>query len=743
MVGQSGAARLVWAACLAVGVLAAIVFAILPGADVVVALVVGISAMTAAFVGPRWHGSQPLAPWNLLGLGSAAYLAGLLLRPWSEGQTGVGAFVAAVFTVPGYVLVIAALILLLPSHGLQRHAITDGMIVAVGAGLASYVELAGPRPGMPGEVAIYPVVDVAVLLILVNMAFTTVARQPSFRLLVAAMVLLLLGDLANARAAGIDVGRLANLPYVLAFACVAAATTHPSVARVSRGVRLSVLPWSWRRLLLIAPAVLAPMILLPHVATGPPSQRIAVATGGSLIVFLLLFRAVSAVQAYTRAQRRAEHQATHDDLTGLPNRGTLVAEVNRWLDMRSAGWHVWVLYLDIDDFKLVNDSRGHAAGDHLIAEAAQRLRSDAAQQSIVARVGGDEFMIALVAHPDSIAPLADQLIKCFASPFALRGAEAFLTASIGIAGVALDEDGGATAEALLRDADTALYQAKSAGPGQWRIFDASMQDKVRERVEIEFALEQAVARDELRLVYQPIVDLRSGRIVGAEALCRWRHPVLGEISPAVFVPVAEQAGLIGRLGRWILDEALRNLADWRSRGVVRDDFWLSVNVSPSQLRDASLPRALSEALDRHRIPATTLVFEITESVMVEPWTAINQVLIDLRASGVRLVVDDFGTGYSALGYLRRHPVTGVKIDRSFVAGLGQRAEDDEIARAVVAMAGALGLSIVAEGVETPAQQEALSALGVAMGQGYLWSEPLDPSAFERSWSALASPLPRP
>jgi diguanylate cyclase (GGDEF)-like protein len=745
MVGRSGAARLVWIACLVAGGLGATLFALVPGLALPVALVVGLGSVTAAFVGPRWQGGGPYDAWNLLGLGGAAYLAGLLLRPWAGRQTGVGAFVADIFTVPGYVLVIAALILLIPTHGLQRHAITDGLIVGVGAGLASYVELAPPQAGMPGTIAIYPVLDIALLLILINMAFTTAARHASFRFLVAATVLLLVGDLANAGVARMHAGRLANVPFILAFACVAAATTHPSVARLSRGVRLSVQPWSWRRLLLIAPAVLAPLTLLPHVASDAPGPRIAVATGGSLIVFLLLFRAVSAVQAYTRAQRRAEHQATHDELTGLPNRVTLIAEVDRWLGMKlGRGSHMWVLYLDIDDFKLVNDSWGHAAGDYLIAEAAQRLRSDAPAESIVARVGGDEFMIAWAADPDSIAPLADRLVACFATPFALRGVEAFVTASIGIGGVAFaGDEAGATAEDLLRDADTALYQAKSAGPGGWRVCDASMKNRVRERVEIEFALEEAISRDELRLVYQPIVELRSGRIVGAEALCRWSHPVLGEITPDVFMPVAEQAGLIVRLGRWTFDEGLRRLAEWRRRGVVHDDFWLSINVSPQQLRDAALPRVLSETVARHGVPARALVLEVTESVMVEPWTAINQVLVDLRASGVRLIVDDFGTGYSALGYLRRQPVTGVKIDRAFVAGLGVNVEDGEIARAVVAMADALGLSVVAEGVETPAQQEALSGMGVAMGQGHLWSRPLDPSEFEQRWSALVSPLPHP
>jgi EAL domain-containing protein (putative c-di-GMP-specific phosphodiesterase class I) len=267
-----------------------------------------------------------------------------------------------------------------------------------------------------------------------------------------------------------------------------------------------------------------------------------------------------------------------------------------------------------------------------------------------------------------------------------------------------------------------------------------MHERVKERVEIEYALRQAITQRELYLVYQPIVELQTGRIVGAEALSRWNHPVRGEVSPAVFIPVAEAAGLIGRFGRWVIDESMRQLAEWRRRGVVRDDFWLSVNVSPQQLRDSTLPAVLKEAMLRHGVPAHAVVLEITESVMIEPWTLIDRVLLDLRILGLRIVVDDFGTGYSALGYLRRHPVTGVKIDRAFVGGLGSSAEDEEIVRAVVAMSGAMGLTVVAEGVETRAQQDVLVGLGVVLGQGYLWTGPISPVEFGARWSAAASPV---
>jgi EAL domain-containing protein (putative c-di-GMP-specific phosphodiesterase class I) len=295
-----------------------------------------------------------------------------------------------------------------------------------------------------------------------------------------------------------------------------------------------------------------------------------------------------------------------------------------------------------------------------------------------------------------------------------------------------------TAEALMRDADTAMYRAKSDGRGRWTEFDASMHERVRERVEIELALRQALATGQLRLAYQPIVQLVSGELVGAEALIRWSHPSRGPISPAVFIPIAEDSGLIAAIGRWVLDETLRQVAAWRADDLVGEEFWVSVNVSPRQLRDQTLPSKVSEALERWKVPHTSVVLEITESVMIDASTVTDQVLFDLRRLGVKMVVDDFGTGFSALGYLRRHPVTGVKIDRSFVDGLGTDAEDEEIVRAVVAMSTALKLTVVAEGVETPTQQDVLSTLGVTVGQGHLWSAPVSAEEFTERWLALAA-----
>jgi EAL domain-containing protein (putative c-di-GMP-specific phosphodiesterase class I) len=264
-----------------------------------------------------------------------------------------------------------------------------------------------------------------------------------------------------------------------------------------------------------------------------------------------------------------------------------------------------------------------------------------------------------------------------------------------------------------------------------------MHDRVRERIELEAALRTALADGQLHVAYQPIVHLETGRPLGAEALVRWDHPVRGAIPPMSFIPIAEDAGMIGQIGTWVREEALGQLARWRADGTVTDDFYLSVNVSPRQLNDPDLPVTVAAELLRHHLPARAVALEMTESVMVDGSSVTARVLFELRELGVRLLVDDFGTGFSALGYLRRFPVTGVKIDRSFVTGLGVNVEDDEIVRAVVAMSHALGLSVIAEGVETPLQREALYAVGVVNGQGWLWGAAVPAPEFAERWRRAA------
>ncbi|MFC0530179.1 putative bifunctional diguanylate cyclase/phosphodiesterase [Phytohabitans kaempferiae] len=725
---------------------------------------IALGTVAALFAGPRWHRAQPRHPWQFLGAAGVLFLAGALIRPWSAERTGWAELLGDAFTVPGYLLMFLSLGGLLRARGgLQRHAVIDGLIVCVGAGLASALLLAAPAAAIDGRpqivsvlAGLYPLFDVAFLLLLVNLAFTTAELRPGYVLLLCGLLMLLAGDLAYAiigTNGELYRSPLLDIPFLVTFTLIGSAALHPSIAGLARAATVPVQAWSWRRLLLIIPALLVPFALAATITDGPLVTRLLIGAAGVTMVGLLVARAVSAVQDYAKAQLKSEHQATHDPLTGLPNRLMLAREISRLLatappaatstgvPLATGEPSVWVLFLDLDGFKLVNDSWGHEAGDHLLVEVARRLRDTVPAPDMVARVGGDEFVVARVGNRQETVGLVERIMERLSAPVQVSSAEVVITPSIGVVGSAggmapVPAVAAVTAEALMRDADTAMYRAKADGRGRWTEFDASMHERVRERVEIELALRQALASGQLRLAYQPIVELATGRLVGAEALLRWTDPSRGTISPAVFIPIAEDSGLIAAIGRWVLDETLRQVATWRDGDLLADDFWVSVNVSPRQLRDSTLPSKVAEALEKWKVPQAAVVLEITESVMIDASIVTDQVLFDLRRLGVKIVVDDFGTGFSALGYLRRHPVTGVKIDRSFVDGLGTDAEDEEIVRAVVAMSTALKLTVVAEGVETQAQQDVLATLGVTVGQGHMWGAPVSAEEFTERWLAL-------
>jgi diguanylate cyclase len=743
--GPTGA--LASAAFLVAGVAAALLYSaqVADVVDVVAFTVVGAGSCLAVLLGPILHRARPRLPWVLLAVAAGLLLVGAVLRPWAEDQHGAAVAAADVFSVPGYLLGLSALILLLRARGsLERHAVADGLIVCLGAGLLSLLLFALPAAAFAGRpawqstlAALYPVFDVMLLLVLVNLAFTTAVRCRSFELLVAAIAAMLVGDIGYAAigAAGRLTGSwLLDLPFLLAYTLLGAAALHPSMVELGRALPRPVQAWSWRRLAVLLPALATPFGVVALVPEPTPALRAAVSATGAAMIAALLLRAVSAVHGYARAQGVFRHQATHDALTGLPNRVLLTEQVTALLAVRRPDWApVWLLFLDLDGFKLVNDSWGHDTGDRLIVAVGRRLRAAVADSAVVARVGGDEFVVVAPLAREEAVALAEQIIVALSTPFDVDGAELFVTASIGMARAT--GGGTATAETLLRDADTAMYRAKNDGRSRWVVFDASMRQRVRERVDIELALRHAISRGQLAVAYQPVVDLASGSRLGAEALVRWAHPIRGPMAPADFIPVAEESGLVGQVGEWVLGEATRQLAAWRADGTVAEGFSMAVNVSTRQLRDGRFRDSVAAALRHHELPPSRLVLEITESVMLDPSDGARQILLGLRELGVQLSVDDFGTGYSALGYLRRYPVTGVKIDREFVAGLGRDGDDEEIVRAIAAMSTALGLTVVAEGVETRAQCDVLRSVGVTQGQGWLFGPALRPGSFARGGAA--------
>jgi diguanylate cyclase (GGDEF)-like protein/PAS domain S-box-containing protein len=424
-----------------------------------------------------------------------------------------------------------------------------------------------------------------------------------------------------------------------------------------------------------------------------------------------------------RMEVELERLALYDPLTGLPNRALFGDRLRHVLARRGRDSATAVYFLDLDRFKRINDSLGHGAGDEVLREVAERLSAVVRPEDTVARFGGDEFTVLCesVGGVLEAVSIADRLQRPLRQPLRAGGAELRLSASIGVALVEADDNG--DGQHLIEDADAAMYRAKERGGARTELFDTAMRDNAVRAMRIEQELQRALEQGELRLYYQPGVDLATGQVVGAEALVRWEHPQRGLIMPDRFLGIAEETGLIVPLGMWVMSETCRHLAEWQSRPETAH-LQLSLNLSARELTHPDLVSSVLGCVRDSGVDPHSLTIEVTESTAMADGDTGFRALRDLSGEGIRVAIDDFGTGYSSLEQLRRMPVDIVKVDRSFVSGMSADSTDREIVAAVVGMGRALKLSVVAEGIETTEQAEALRDLGCDIGQGYLYAKPL-------------------
>ncbi|HUG15824.1 MAG TPA: PAS domain S-box protein [Thermomicrobiales bacterium] len=445
---------------------------------------------------------------------------------------------------------------------------------------------------------------------------------------------------------------------------------------------------------------------------------------GSVLYFLSQFQDITERK---ELELQLSHLALHDSLTGLPNRTLLMDRLDRATSTaRRHGGIVAVLFVDMDNFKLINDSLGHAVGDEALVGIARRLQSCVRDEDTIARFGGDEFIIMLgrIGHAARAIEVADRVLEAFRQPLRIHDRDMIMSPSIGIA---LSEGGLHDRDELLRHADIAMYRAKSGGKSSYNLFGTAMHDEALQRLELEHDLRRALDRDEFRLDFQPVISIPTGEVIGLEALVRWAHPERGIVEPDDFIPVAEETGLIVPIGEWVLGEACRQAAGWQATGGNSSGLRVGVNLSARQFRQPALVQQVEAALKGSNLAPELLVLELTESILMEHAGEAVDRLRELTALGVRIAIDDFGTGYSSLAYLRRFPVGILKIDRSFVSGIGQDTESAAIVSATVGLAHTLGMSVVAEGIETIEQLTVLRNLGCDSGQGYFFSRPIPAS----------------
>jgi diguanylate cyclase (GGDEF)-like protein len=695
-----------------------------------------VVALSAFFVGYLLnllrHRSSWRGGWTLLGI---ALVIATVSTTWAEAAGLRNVFPMGV----DWAGVVAALVAsvavarLLAGRGPGR-AVDSALEAAMVALACTYVPwvlvVARGTEQRDAALTLLPVAAWIVAVWLVGrLLFSSTEQVIGYRYLGGAFLTLLVVDAfyAGAKLGDNSVARDRLTGVALwAFCLWGVAALHPSLRRASEPAEARPSRFGSVQLLAsIAVALVAPASLALAAARGALSGFGIVVAASALLPLLLSAYLIR--QIIDRA--RAEYRAQHDPLTRLPNRVLFEDRADMMLAYaRRSETRAAVMFLDLDRFKSINDSLGHAAGNQLLQAVAKRLHGAVRQTDTVARMGGDEFSILLgdVGTDDDARTVATKILDLFVEPFAAGSRELHTSASIGIA---LYPDDGTDIETLLKNADTAMYRAKAHGRNAFEMYTPDLSVRAQAKLSVELGLRHALDRRALDLHYQPQVDLHTGRVVRLEALARWPHPKLGMLSPAVFVPVAEETGLISALGAWALDEACLHARRWRDAGI--EPRPIAVNLSARQFSQASIVDTVAEILDRHDVPAPLLELEITESIFMRDLERATATLASLRELGVRCSIDDFGTGFSGLSYLADMPIDSLKIDQSFVSSVRQVQDQAPIIEAIIGLARALGLNVVAEGVETSDQARFLLAHGCTQMQGYLFSPPMPAEDTER------------
>ncbi len=628
-----------------------------------------------------------------------------------------------------------------------RGLLADGGIVALGAWLLAWVTMVRPAlgrfendPWLTIVQSAFQPLGALVLFLLIIIVFAESARTRAMWCFSIAVILSLVSGLVRAL---FHAGRIGNFADeataigIVANGFLFSALLHPTVKSLVRrqvsGQSRSILG----RIVITTAALVVPVIVLAATRPAGATDLIVRTISVGVLSLLVTTRLLQAVRANRAAQEALLKVARTDSLTGLPNRDLLLDAVNETLreSWKSAG-HPTLFFIDIDRFKYVNDSLGHAVGDKVLCFVADRLMATAPERATVARISGDEFVVFDPSSRslDHAMSLADRLLASLREPIPLMSSDILVTASIGVA--LLGPQSHCNSDVLLRHADTAMYQAKDAGRNRVALFDESMHEQVAHRLTLETELSRALDRGELRLHYQPILDFSTGAVVGFEALMRWRQGDGTTVPPAEFIPIAEETGTINAIGAWALAEASTQLCKWIEEGVCSPSANMSVNVSPRQLADPTFPTIVNEVLTDSRISPQQLWLEVTEGIMISEPEAALATLRRLRSLGVRVALDDFGTGYSSLSHLQKFPIQRIKIDRAFVQGVAENANDTSLVRTIIAMGFSLGLDMVAEGVETVQQLQVLGELGCTKAQGYLISHPIPADAMRSTVAAL-------